>query len=56
MFAGILAALALIGVGLAGLRTDVLGMRSWPGSADEAPRTQLLPDSVPLITRVIDRP
>jgi hypothetical protein len=52
IFAGVAAALTLIALSLAGLQTDVLGMRSWPGSGAQAPRTQLLPDRVPLVTRV----
>src|SRR4051812_6455413 len=52
IFAGVLAALTLMGMGVIGLRTDVLGMRHWPGSGDQSPQTQLLPDTVPLVTRV----
>ena len=50
VLAGVATALFLIALGLAGLRSDVLGMRQWPGIADEAARTQLVPDRVPLIT------
>jgi hypothetical protein len=52
IFGGVAAALTLIGLSLAGLQTDVLGMRSWPGSGDQAPRTQILSDRVPLVTRL----
>jgi thrombospondin type 3 repeat protein len=52
IFAGVAAALTLIGLSLAGLQSDVLGMRSWPGSGNQSPRTQLLPDHVPLVTRL----
>jgi len=50
VLAGVATALFLIALGLAGLRSDVLGMRQWPGIADEAARTQLVPDRVPLVT------
>jgi hypothetical protein len=50
VLAGVATALLLIAVGLAGLRSDVLGIRTWPGISDEAARTQVVPDRIPLVT------
>jgi hypothetical protein len=50
VLAGVATALLLMAAGFVGLRTDVLGMREWPGISDEAARTQIVPDRIPLVT------